>query len=209
MNEIDELKNQVHRLRIGVWLLTIVLLVFICVAAAGPSTDPLRTTSLVIVDATGKELAHWDSAGVQTNTLKVSDSGVTTALLSKDGLKVNRMAIADSDGHERARWDTDKDGQPRLGLEDSGQSVRIAMSVMNDNPTFTISGSSKVPGFALQMVGDIPAMTLQDPVTSARFGRIYTDQNGNQRGSPVGRLTLSIRDKPYWSNPVPKNASLQ
>lgn len=201
--EVNKLKSEIFRLKMYVVVIATVLVVFVCMAAQ-PSTNPeVKTTSLIIVDSNGAEIARWGAEGIKTNALKMTDGANTYASITKDKSIFNRIAIWDSGGNERARWDTDSNGQPRFGLEDSSQHSRITLSVNADNPALVMSGPSNKPGFSVQMLGEAPALTLQDPITAARFGRIYTDPSGNLKAELVGRLTLSIRGNTYWSNPVP------
>jgi hypothetical protein len=208
-NEVQELRSEFRRMKIRVIVAALLLLVCICLAAQSNANPEVRTTSVIIVDANGREIARWDAGGIQTNNVQLPDGAKTSTFLSKEGLKTTHIVITDSGGNERARWDTGTDGQPRFGLEDSGHGVRLGMSVLSDNPAFVMTGPSKIQGFAVQMLGDFPALGLQDPVSAARFGKLYKDENGNWKAEPVGRLTLSIKGKTYWTNPVPANVSLQ
>jgi hypothetical protein len=207
-NEVQELRAELRQLKIGFTVTAVLVLVFVCLAAQSNTNPEVRTTSLVIVDANGKEIAHWDAGGIQTNSVQLPDGAKTSTLLSKEGLRTKQIVITDAGGNERARWDTGTDGQPRFGLEDSRQGVRLAMSVLDDNAGFVMSGPSKIQGFVVQMLGDVPALGLRDPVTEARFGNVYKDENGNWKADPVGRLTLSIRGRTYWTNPIPSNVNL-
>jgi hypothetical protein len=60
-NEVQELRAELHQLKIGFTVTAVLGLVFVCLAAQSNTNPEVRTTSVVIVDANAKEIARWDA----------------------------------------------------------------------------------------------------------------------------------------------------
>lgn len=159
------------------------------------TSDPIRTTELEIVDATGK----------------------TRMALKMDENSAPTLMMFDEKAHLRASLTVFTKG-PVLGLFDETGIPRALVSMLTDGPQFGLSDGKGNPRVTLTVSTDLPALSLWDKNGTARAwldvdaagpGLHLSDQNGRKRAllaadtdGPVLGL-LDEKDKPRATVVVP------